>query len=128
MRDKKTNAQIKIKKTMRVYPHPVPPPIWINCAPPPHLSHSPIIHKNNTMDAEFLFGSNLRSFGYFKCSSRPQLQSQCACKSWFCALQVQIFTWLPKWGICEKRKLCSNPRCNPAFALSSRLKELLESV
>ena len=129
MRDKKTKSTNKNnKKTMRLYPPPVPPPIWINHAPPPQLSQSPIIHKNNTMDAEFLFESNLRSFGYFKCSSRPQLQSQLACKSWLCALQVQIFTWLPKWGISEKWKLRSNPRYNPAFVLSSCLKELLESV
>ena len=126
---KRQKAQIKIIKKLWDYTHPLSPhPYESATPPPPQLSHSPIIHKNNTMDAEFLFESNLRSFGYFKCSSRPQLQSQLACKSWLCALQVQIFTWLPKWGISEKWKLRSNPRYNPAFVLSSCLKELLESV
>ena len=40
---------------MRSYPPSVPPHSHPNTnQPPPELSHPPIIHNNNTMDAEFL--------------------------------------------------------------------------
>ena len=53
MRDQKTKAQIKAK-TMTIPTSCPPNPYPDMNQPPPHVSHSPIIHKNNIMDTEFL--------------------------------------------------------------------------
>ena len=53
-KDKSTNKNKKHKlrhNTHPLSPHPHPD---INQLPPPHLSHPPIIHNNNTLDTEFL--------------------------------------------------------------------------
>ena len=56
MRDQKTKAQTKIKKTSyERIPIPCPPPpIPSYESTTPHPSHPPIIHNNNTMGTEFL--------------------------------------------------------------------------
>ena len=50
MRDKKTKAQIKIKKNPQEI---IPTPCWYESTNR-HLSHLHLIHNNNTMDTEFL--------------------------------------------------------------------------
>ena len=55
-KDKSTNKNKK-KTNYEIIPTPSPPThtlTWINPPPPHHLSHSPIIHNNNTMDTESL--------------------------------------------------------------------------
>ena len=52
MREQKTKAQIK--KHCELIPTPCPPPPPWYESTTPHLSHPPTIHKNNTMDTEFL--------------------------------------------------------------------------
>ena len=77
-----------------------------------------IFHRNSrgkTSQIEWLFESNLGSFGCSKCSTVVWLPLNPSCKGnlltrigW--ALLDQIVTWCPKYGICKKLRLHSNPR------------------
>ena len=77
MRDKKTKAQIK--KPMRWYPPPVLPPTPWSESTTPCLSHSPIVHNNNTMDSEFLV-------------QRRQSNKCGKCKEWW-NIQLTLGIW-----------------------------------
>ena len=80
-----------------------------------------MFHRNSrgkTSQIEWIFESNLRSFGYFNYSTVIWLPLDPSCKgntlTWVgWVLQVQFVTWSPKLGICKKWKLHSNPRYSP---------------
>ena len=76
--------------------------------------------RGKTSQTEWLFESNLRSFGYFKSSTALWLPLDPSCPgkllssaAW--ALQAQISTWCPKLDIFKKGKFHSNSRYSPVW-------------
>ena len=86
-----------------------------------------IFNRNSggkTSQIEWLFESDLRSFGYFKCStcnlasSGPQMQRQSAYKSWLGTSGPKCHL-IPKIGDLQKKQMLhSNPRYNPEVSMT----------